>query len=138
MGRKLNFVANLAEDTLAHGLLPLTSSFPTIANAFVVLDDERVVSAAHALLSALYAPYQDDNPKDSVYTDLAYVACKLAQAPNVEHGTSYLKAALSVLLSAVEQGAISSRSLEPLAGVANNPVSGDAKLTQLLIRLADL
>ena len=139
MRRKVNFVANLAEDTLAHGLLPLTSSFPTIANAFVVLDDERVVSAAHALLSALYAPYQDDNTtKDSVYTDLAYVACKLAQAPNVEHGTSYLKAALSVLLSAVEQGTASPRSLEPLAGVANTPVSGDAKLTELLIRLADL
>ena len=100
---------------MAHGLAPLESSFLAVAYVFVILDDERVVSAVHALLSALYAPYREDNSEDSAYVDLAHVARKLIQDPNVERNNSYLKTALHVFISAVEQGTASRASLEPLA-----------------------
>ena len=135
MRRKVNFVCNMSEDTMAHGLVPVSSSFPAVANVFVILDEDRVVSAAHALLSVLYAPYQEDAPEFSVYLDLAYVARKLAQTPNIEGDNSYLKAALAVLLSAVERGAAPTASLEPLAGMASDTIPEDAKLTELLARL---
>jgi len=61
--RKINFASN-SEDIMAHGLAPLVSSFPTTANVFVVLDDERVVSAVHALISALSAPYHEGPLRD--------------------------------------------------------------------------
>jgi hypothetical protein len=138
MRRKINFVSTKSEDIMAHGLLPLVSAFPEIANIFVILDDGRAVSAAHALLSALYAPYQDGILKDSVYLDLAHVARELAQAPNVERDNSYLKAALALLISAVEQGTALPRSLEPLAGMTSNTVPADAELTQLLNQLDTL
>jgi hypothetical protein len=137
MRRKINFLSNRSEDIMAHGLLPLVSAFPEIANVFVVLDDGRAVSASHALLSALYAPYQD-GLKDSVYRDLAHVTRELAQAPNVERASSYLKAALALLISAVEQGAAPPRSLKPLAGVTSITIPADAKLSQLLNQLDTL
>jgi len=123
---------------MTHGLAPLVSAFPAIANVFVVLDGERVVSAVHALISALYAPYRDGIHEDSSYLDLAHVACKLAQAPNVERDYSYLKTALTVLMTAVEQGTAPPSSLEPLAEMANNAIPEDAKLTHLLTQLGVL
>jgi hypothetical protein len=138
MQRKINFAHNMSEDTMTHGLAPLVSAFPAIANVFVVLDGERVVSAVHALISALYAPYRDGIHGDSPYLDLAHVACKLAQAPNVERDYSYLKTALTVLITAVEQGTAPLSSLEPLAEMANNAIPEDAKLTHLLTRLGVL
>jgi hypothetical protein len=53
---RANFAAAMSENNMVHSLAPLTSSFPAVANVFVVLDDEYVVSATHALLAALYAP----------------------------------------------------------------------------------
>ena len=135
MQRKVNFVCNMSEDTMAHGLVAVTSSFPAVANVFVILDEDRVVSAVHALLAALYAPYQEDTPGVSVYLDLAHVARRLVQAPNIERDNSYLKASLAVLISAVEHGGAPTASLEPLAGMASNAVPEDAKLTELLTRL---
>jgi hypothetical protein len=63
------------------------------------------------------------------------VAAELAQAPDVERDNSYLKTALAVLLSAVEQGTAPARSLEPLARMTSNMIHADAKLTQLLDQL---
>lgn len=135
MRRKINFLCNMSEDIMAHGLSPLTSFFPAIANAFVILDGERVVSTVHALISALCAPYHEALLGDSAYRDLAQVTRELTQAPNVERDASYLKIALGVLVSAVEQGSASLASLDPIAGLINDVVTEDAKLTELLGRL---
>ena len=133
--RKINFVCNNSEDTLAHGLAPLVSSFPTTANVLVVLDDERIVSAVHALISALCAPYQEGHLRVSVYLDLAQVARKLMQAPNVAPDVSYLKMALSVLISAVELGSVPPASLVSIAGLIKGATIQDTKLMELLAQL---
>ena len=138
MRRKINFSCNMSEDIMLHSLGPSISSFPKTANFFVVLDDQRAVSAIHALLSAFWAPYQESAPTDSTYLDLAQVARKIAQAPNAEEHYPYLKAALNVLISAVEQGAALPASLQPLAGLINHITTEDAKLTKLLARLDTL
>lgn len=136
--RKINFVCNNSEDILAHGLGPLVSFFPTTANILVVLDDERVISAVHALIFALCAPYQEGRLKDSAYLDLAQVARKLMQAPNVAPDASYLKMAFGVLISALEQGIVPPASLAPVAGLINDTITQDTKLTELLARLNSL
>ncbi len=136
--RKVNFVCNMSEDIMSHSLDPSVLSFPATANVFVILDDERAVSAIHALLSAFYAPYQEGALADSAYLDLAQVARKLTQAPNAADHYSYLKAALDVLISAVGQGAASPASLEPLAGLTSGTTAKDAKLTEILVRLDNL
>ena len=136
--RKINFACNMSEDIMLHSLGPSISSFPKTANFFVILDDQRAVSAIHALLSAFWASYQEDSPRDSTYLDLAQVARKIAQAPNAEDHYPYLKAALNVLMSAVEQGAALPASLQPLAGLINDITTEDAKLTELLARLDTL
>jgi hypothetical protein len=104
----------------------------------VILEDGVVVSAAHALLSAIYAPYQDPAPGDSVYLMLARTACVLTQHSNLEGDHSYLKAALRVLISAVEQGLASRACLEPLAGLSGGAITEDTKLMELLHRLDSL
>ena len=136
--RKINFVCNNSEDTLAHGLAPLVSPFPTTANVLVVLDDERIVSAVHALISALCAPYQEGHLRVSVYLDLAQVARKLMQAPNAAPDASYLKMALGVLISAVEQGTAPPASLIPIAELIDDTITQDPKLTELLAQVDSL
>ena len=128
--RKINFASNMSEDIMAHGLAPLVSSFPTTANVFVILDDERVVSAVHALMAALYAPYRDGTLKGSVYLDLAHVTRKLTQAPNVAQDASYLKAALAVLISALDRGAASPASVGPIVGLISKTSTEDANLAR--------
>jgi hypothetical protein len=133
--RKLNFAANMSEDIIAHGLAPLVSYFPATANVFVVLDDERVVSAVHALISALSEPYRGDPLRESIYLDLAQVTRKLLGASNVAQDAPYLKMALGVLISAVDQGIVSPASVEPIAELISNMTTEDMKLTELLARL---
>jgi hypothetical protein len=133
--RKINFASNMSEDIMAHGLDPLVSAFPTTANVFVVFDDERVVSAVHALISALCAPYHEGPPRESVYLDLAQVIRKLMEASNVAQDASYLKMALGVLISAVDQDVVSPVSVEPITGFISNMTTEDTKLTELLTRL---
>jgi hypothetical protein len=133
--RKINFASNMSEDIMAHGLAPLISSFPATANAFVVLDDDRVVSAVHALVSALCAPYREGPLEESVYLDLAQVTSKLMEASHVTQDASYLKMALGVLISAVDQSAVSPVSVERIAGLISNMTTEDAKLAELLSRL---
>jgi len=98
-----------------HALLPFGVSFPTVANVFVVLDVNRPVSATHALLAALVAPYTDGDPAGLAYLELASVTRELAKASNVDHDyDAYLKTALAVLMSAVEHGAAPPASLQPI------------------------
>jgi hypothetical protein len=133
---KTNFVCNMAEDIVTHGSLPITSSFPAVANVFVVLEEDRPVSATYALAAALIAPYQDREPADTVYRDLAGVATELARTPSAEPDRdAYVKIALSVLISAVERGAASPGLLEPLVDVIDNRLGGDPELTSKLARL---
>jgi len=136
--RKINFACNMAEDIMSHSLGPSISSFPVTANVFVILGDGRTVSAINALLSAFYLPYQEGAPAGPAYLDLAHVARELARAPNAEDHYPYLKAALDVLISAVEQGAAPPASLEPLTGLASATTKGDTKLTKLIARLQSL
>ena len=138
MRRRVNFTSTMSENIMTHNLAPLESSFMAVSYVFVIMDDGRVVSAIHALLSALYAPYREDNSEDSAYVDLAHVAHKLIQDPNVERDNSYLKTALHVLISAVEQGTASRASLEPLAGSISDTTTEDRKLTELLIQLNEM
>ena len=136
--RKINFASNMSEDIMAHDLAPLVSFFPATANVFVVLDDERVVSAVHALISALCAPYRDGSIRESVYLDLAQVTRKLMEASNAAQDASYLKMALGVLISGVDQGVVSPASVQPIAGFVSNITTKDTKLTELLAQLERL
>ena len=136
MRRKINFACNMSEDTMAHGLLPVSSAFPAVANVFVVIGEDRVISAAHALLAALYAPYKDGAREDSAYNDLAYVADKLAHTPDMNSDNSFLKAALAVLISAVQRGVAPLASLRPFAGLTSD--GHDPELTELLTCLREL
>lgn len=138
MQRRTNFTTIRSENTMRHALAPLLSSFPAVANVFVVLDNDKVVSATHALLAALYAPYQEDSPDESVYQDLARVACKVTLDPSLERNNPYLKAALGILISAVEQGRASPSALEPLEELTSDAIRQDSKLTGLIVRLNEL
>ena len=134
--RKTNFTCGKSDDVMSHGLLPFGASFPTVANVFVTLEPDRAVSATNALLAALVAPYQNNSRTDSVYLDLARVAHELAQASNVERDyDAYLKTALAVLMSAVEQGAAPPTVLEPLASTTTKGNSEDGQLRALLARM---
>ncbi len=135
MQRRVNFAAVMTENIMAHALNPVTSSFPVIANVCVTLEDGVVVSATHALISAIYAPYQDGAPGDSAYLMLAHTACILAQDSNLERDHSYLKAALRVLTSAVEQGLATRACLGPFSELARDAIVEDHKLMELLHRL---
>lgn len=130
-----------------HALFPFGASFPAIANAFVILDESRPVSATNALLAALVAPYQREAQADSVYEDLARVAYELSQisdseldyVSSAEHdNNSYVKTALAVLISAVEQGAASPAALKTLAAASTRDNPQDDQLRALLARAASL
>jgi hypothetical protein len=128
--RKTNFVCNMAEDTVNHGSLPITSSFPAVANVFVMLDGDRAVSATHALAAALIEPYQDRDPGGQVYRDLASVVTELARTPSTEPDRgAYVKLALAVLTTAVERGAASPAVLGPLADAIDDRLASDLGLT---------
>ena len=144
--RKTNFTCGKSDDVMNHALFPFGASFPAIANAFVILDETRPVSATHALLAALVAPYQEDANTDSVYHDLAFVATELSRIPESEQdyisspendNSAYLKTALAILISAVEQGSAPLSSLKRLTmSVRDNPQ--DHQLHELLTRAAIL
>jgi hypothetical protein len=104
---------------------------------FAPLDDGRIVSAAYALISALYAPYQDDPFEESVYLDLAQVARKLMVASDVDvaEDAPFLRVALRVLVSAVEQRIVSPSSVELIAALISDMTAEDTGLTELLARL---
>jgi hypothetical protein len=138
MQRRVNFAAVMTENIMAHALNPVTSTFPVIANACVTLDDGVVVSATHALISAIYAPYQAATPNDSVYLMLARTACMLARDSSLERDHSYLKAALKVLTSAVEQGLATRASLEPFTDLARDTIPEDHELMDLVHKLDGL
>jgi hypothetical protein len=133
--RKINFASNMSEDIMAHDLAPLISSFPTTANVFVAVGDGRVVSAVHALISALYALYQQGPIKESVFADLAHITAKLMMASNVAQDAAFLKVALGVLISSVNEGIASPASVELIAQSMSEVSAEDAELTELVARL---
>jgi hypothetical protein len=144
--RKTNFTCGKSDDVMNHALFPFGTSLPAVANAFVILGESRPVSATHALLAALVAPYQRDANTDSVYDDLAFVAYELSRIPESGQDyisspendiNAYLKTALAILISAVEQGAASSAPLKRLTlSATDNPQ--DRQLRDLLTRAASL
>lgn len=137
--RKTNFVCSMAEDIVHHGSLPLTSSFPAVANVIVVLDGNRPVSATYALASALIAPYQDQEPPCGAYRDLASVATELARTPSTEPDRdTYVKIALAVLITAIENGAESPALLDSLVDAIDSRFASDSKLTDQLAHLDEL
>ena len=102
---------------------------------FVTLDTDRPVSAVQVLLAALIAPYRDSSQTSSAYSDLARVTHVLASPSNLEHDYGgYLKAALTILVSAARSGAASLASLEPLIEVVNLSPE-DIQLTDLFKQL---
>lgn len=137
MLRKINFICNMSEDILTHGLEPVISLFPAVANVFVVIDN-RTVSAAHVFIAALYATYGDSARREAAFLDLARVAVKLVEVPDTDHDASYLSAALVVVISAVEKGLATSKALVPFARVREDFISRDSSLIPLLARLDDL
>jgi hypothetical protein len=144
--RKSHFTCGKSDDVMNHALFPFGASFPAIANAFVTLDPSHPVSATNALLAALVAPYEREGNADSVYDDLARVALELSQAADSGDGyitnsendyDLYLKTALAVLISAVEQGAASPATLKKLTANSRNSPQDD-QLRALLARAANL
>ena len=136
--RKANFTAGKSDDFMYHGLQLLGDAFPTAANVFITLDTDRPVSAVQVLLAALLAPYIDSSHPNPAYSDLARVTRELASPSNLEDDyDSYLKIALTILLSAAENGAASPASLEPLTEAANINAE-DPQVTDLLTRLSRL
>lgn len=137
MLRKINFICNMSEDILTHGLEPAISLFPAVANVFVVIEN-RTVSAAHVFIAALYAQYGDSTRRDAAFLDLARVAVKLVEVPDMDDDASYLSVALVVLVSAVEKGIAPSSVLVPFARIRETFVSPGSRLTPLFARLDDL
>ena len=133
--RKINFASNMSEDIMAHDLAPLIPSFPTTANVFVMLDDGRAVSAVHALIAALSAPYRESAPEEPIYQDLAQVTRSLIEASNVTQDASYLRMALGVLISAVSHGAVSIESIRPITRLIDKVAGHDARLAELVASL---
>ena len=134
MLRKINFICNMSEDILTHGLEPAISLFPSVANIFVVIDN-RTVSAAHVFIAALYATYGDRTRRESAFLDLARVAVRLFEVPDVDDDASYLSAALVVLVSAAEKGIVSPSALAPFAKIREAIISPDSRLLLLFARL---
>ncbi len=133
--RKINFACNLSEDVMNSSLHPIDSPFPLVG-VFVTLDTGRAVQAAHALLQAIAAPYEDGPSRAASYLDLAHVVCELAQAATVKREyDTYLKAALAVLVSAAEGNLASRESLQPLARITGGSIRADPQLAELLIRV---
>lgn len=95
------------------GLLPLDLAFPTVANAVVVLEEDRPILAINALLAALVAPPKSGIRSESVYLDLARVTLGLKQISSAEDYNVYRKTALAILTSVVEKGAADPMVLEP-------------------------
>jgi hypothetical protein len=135
--RKINFICNMSEDILTHGLEPVISLFPTVANVSVVIDD-RTVSAAHAFIAALYAPYGDGARREVAFLDLARVAVKLFVTPDMDRDASYLSAALALLVPAAEKGIASPGVLEPFRRIRESLTFPDSKIAELIVRLDDL
>jgi hypothetical protein len=107
-----------------------------MAHVFINLPENRHVSAANALMSAIVEPHENHGKTGSVYLDLAQVVQVLAEASTREGDYDvYLKAALTVLLSAVEQGAAPRTLLEPIASIMAKKNFSDRQLMDLLIRL---
>ncbi|MGH3258582.1 MAG: NACHT domain-containing protein [Streptosporangiaceae bacterium] len=144
--RKSNFTCGKSDDVMNHALFALGTSLPAIANVFVTLDESRPVSATHALLAALVAPYQKKWNTDSVYDDLVRVAHEISRIRENEQefisssdndDNAYLKTALAVLISAVEQGAAPPAQLKALiVSAKDNPQ--DDQLSALFARAAGI
>lgn len=136
--RKANFTAGKSDDFMHHGLQPLGDAFPAVANVFVTLDADRPVSAVQVLLAALLAPHRNGSQPNPAYSDLARVIRELAHPSNVEDDYgAYLKAALAVLVSAVEHGTTPLGPLEPLIEATNVNLE-DPEITDLFTRLEEL
>jgi uncharacterized protein (DUF433 family) len=104
-----------------------------------MLADGRPVSATRTLTAALVALHGDGSTADPIYADLAHVTHELALSTNQEGDYApYLKIAVSVLISAVQQGISPLASLEPLATIARNGNIGDSKLAELLTHVEGL
>jgi hypothetical protein len=138
MRRRVNLTTIRSEATLLHALDPLLSSFPAVANVFVIMDDQRIVSAMRALIAALYAPYQEDTSSDSAYQDLAYVTHKIMLDPAAELNRPYLNAALGILGSAAKDGRVSPEALEPIRKLASSVAMQDPELGGSLARLGGM
>jgi hypothetical protein len=139
MQYKTNFVCNMADDIINHGSLPITSSFPAVANVFVVVEDDRAVTATFALAAALMAPYQDRARAERAFLDLASVATELARTPSAEPDRdAYLKIALQVLIKGIETCSVPPEILEPLLDVMDDQFCDDPGFSNQLTRLENL
>jgi hypothetical protein len=137
--RKATFTCGKSDDVMIQALHPLGVVFPTLANVFVTVEPNRPISATQALLAALVTRFDPSGGAEAACRDLARLTGSLSQATNAaaEYG-AYLKAALSVLLAAVEAGAASAASLQPLADLRDIGDTGDAQLGVLMSRLDSL
>jgi hypothetical protein len=133
MQYKANFVCNMADDIINHGSLPITSSFPAVANVFVTVEDDRPVTATFALAAALIAPYQDHESRARAYLDLARVATELARTPSAEPDRdAYLKIALAVLIKGTETCSVPPEIVEPLLDVIGEQFAHDSEFRNQL------
>jgi hypothetical protein len=130
--RRANFTCGISEAAMTHALQPLGA----VAYVFINLTEDRTLSAANALITAVVEPYTNPGKAGSAYRDLAQVIQALAETSSLEGDYGiYLKTALNVLLSAVEQGTAPAALLEPIAPIMAKKNPGDRQPADLLIRL---
>jgi hypothetical protein len=135
--RKGNFTAGKSDDFMSYGLRPFAAASPTAANVFVNLDSGPV-SAGQVMTAALLALYENNAHARPIYADLATVTRELAHPSHAEHDYhGYVKIALAILASAVEQGAAPADLLSPFLDTANLNRE-DARLAELLSRIRKL
>lgn len=105
--RKSNFMTGKSEDVMVHALEPIGGAFPGLANMLVPMPDGRWISATHALLAALVAPYQTTDESARACTDLVHVLRKIAEtAPDAADRQVFMEVSVELVLTAAGQGAV--------------------------------
>ncbi|WP_194925015.1 NACHT domain-containing protein [Catenulispora pinisilvae] len=97
-----NLLTDHFRDLDTHSLLPLFHAASELSRSIVVTADNRVVSAGHVLLAALFAPFAK-SPVPHEVTDLLAFTEAAAWDPGSEQGT-FRYAAATLLVSAAEFG----------------------------------
>jgi hypothetical protein len=130
--RRANFTCGSAEAAMIHALHPLGA----MTYIYINMEEERTVSAANALITALVEPYTDNSKASLAYADLAQVIQVLDEASTLEEDYSlYIKTAVAVLVSAAEQGRVSGNLLKPMTSILTKRNPGDRQMADLLARI---
>jgi hypothetical protein len=130
--RRVNFTCGIAEARMAHAL----HSLGNMTHVVISLSENHSVSAANALIAAVIEPHDSRIEASSAYVDLAAAISVLAENSDLDgdYG-AYLRAALFVLLSAVEHGYAPRELLESVRPAMTGKMASGKQLADLAGRL---